>query len=88
MTEYAKDIIVVHSLSGNQVAVRSSKILTVTQWIGDNYCRIFLDNDPEPMVVQESWEEVMYKWTGNTRYDNEDILPNLLKESEENLEEE
>lgn len=83
MTDYITDVFVVHSICGNQVGVRASKIVTVTQGVEDNYCRIFFDNDPEPIVVQESWQEVMFQWTGYKSYNNEDILPNLLKESEE-----
>lgn len=83
MTRYATDVFVVHSICGNQIGVRASKIVTVTQGVEDNYCRIFFDNDPEPIVVQESWQEVMFQWTGDNSHHNDHILSNLLKESEE-----
>ena len=56
-------VFAVHGLLGNQVGIRASKIVTVTQGVHDEYTRIFVDGDPEPITTQESWSEVMNLWT-------------------------
>ena len=58
-------VFAVHGLLGNQVGIRASKIVTVTQGVHDNYTRIFVDGDLEPITTQESWEEVMNLWTNS-----------------------
>ena len=71
----ASGVFTVHGLLGNQVGIRASKIVTVTQGVSDSHTRIFVDNDPEPVVAQESWEVVMELWTqsvGSGFYKNED----------------
>lgn len=87
MTVYATDVFVVHGLCGNQIGIRASKIVSVTQGVNDNYTRIYVDDDPEPITAQESWQTVMFQWTGDSQYSDQNVLANLLQDSENSDEE-
>lgn len=80
--------IIVHGICGNQIAVNADKIVNVTQGVNKAFTRVYIENDLEPIEVQERWQEIVHKLTHDPSISDKNVLENLLESFQDENEDE